>query len=250
MRLPAPRMAALGQASFEYAISGVGAPCVVLINGSGGPIEGWHTLFDRLAEASTTFAYNRPGLGRSTKPNRPQTATAMVDDLRALLLAAQAPRPWLIVGHSFGGLIANLFARLHPEEVAGVILIEATSPDDVTLLRGHETRLQKTLAWLSGRAFPLHRHHEVAHAMQSADEVRAAPAFPAVALTVITGTRPAMAWATSSTAMALRAAHQQALARLSPLGRHVLATRSGHFPQFTEPDLVFSAIRDSLRGEG
>lgn len=247
--LPTTKTAQLGQASFEYAVSGVGAPSVVLVNGSGGPIEGWHKLFDRLAETSTTFAYNRPGLGRSTKPSRPQTAAAMVEDLRALLLAVQIPRPWLIAGHSFGGLIANLFARLHPHEVSGVILIEATAPEDVVLLSGHETKLQKALAWLANRAMPLHRYHEAVHAAQSAAEVAAAPAFPPIPLTIITGAKPAMAWASNSTAIALRAAHQQALAALSPLGRHIHATRSGHFPQFTEPDLVLSAIRETVRSD-
>jgi pimeloyl-ACP methyl ester carboxylesterase len=247
--LPKSKIVQLVQGSFEYAVSGVGAPSVVLINGSGGPIEGWHKLFDRLAETSTTFAYNRPGLGRSTKPTRPQTAGAMVEDLRALLLAVRVPRPWLIAGHSFGGLIANLFARLHPQEVSGVILIEATAPEDVVLLRSHETKLQRALAWLANRAMPLHHHHEAVHAAQSAAEVAAAPVFPPIPLTVITGAKPAMAWASNSSATALRAAHQQALAKLSPHGRHIHATRSGHFPQFSEPDLVLSAIRKTVRSD-
>lgn len=46
--VPQSKIAQLGQAAFEYAVSGVGAPSVVLINGSGGPIEGWHKLFDQL----------------------------------------------------------------------------------------------------------------------------------------------------------------------------------------------------------
>jgi pimeloyl-ACP methyl ester carboxylesterase len=76
--LPPTNVIQLGSASFECLVAGTGRPSVVLINGSGGPIDGWYTLFGSLFEVSTTFAYNRPGLGGSTKPTRPQTASAMV----------------------------------------------------------------------------------------------------------------------------------------------------------------------------
>jgi pimeloyl-ACP methyl ester carboxylesterase len=230
--------------TFEYVVAGVGRPSVILINGSGGPVEAWHKVWPALSEATTTLAYNRPGVGQSTKPLRPQTVATAVRELRALLVGVAVPRPWVPVGHSFGGLVANLFARLHAQDVAGVVLLEATSPDDVSLLKRHENALQRGLAWVANHLLPLNPNHETLHALQSVTEMAAAPAFPALPLRVISGARPALAWATSEELLALRARHQASLVGLSPLGIHIQATRSGHFPQFTEPNLVISTIQE------
>lgn len=246
LTLPATKLFEVGDTTFEYVTAGTGKPSVVLINGSGGPIEGWHRVFSALSEATTTFAYNRPGLGRSTRPLRPQTAGAMVEDLRSLLLAVPVPRPWVLVGHSFGGLVANLFARLHPNDVAGVVMLEATAPDDVSRLKPYENALQRGLAWVANRLVPLNPNHETLHASKSVSEITGAPAFPPLPLRVLTGTKPAMAWATNSEMLALRAKHQESLAGLSPLGVQLQASKSGHFPQFTEPSLVTSATKELI----
>jgi pimeloyl-ACP methyl ester carboxylesterase len=240
--MPASKLFESEGATVEYVTVGAGKPTIVLINGSGGPIAGWHKILPLLSGATTVVAYNRPGLGRSSKPIRPQTAGAMAEDLKRLLIATGAPEPWVLVGHSFGGLVANLFARLHAGSICGVVLLDATAPEDVLLLRKHENLLQKSLAWVANRLAPLNPNHETPHALQSVTEIAGAPAFPSVPLTVITGTRPALAWATNRELLALRAQHQKSLVGLSPLGQQLLATKSGHFPQFSEPELVVSAI--------
>lgn len=240
--LPESKLLEAEGATVEYVTVGAGKPTIVLVNGSGGPIAGWHKILPLLSGATTVVAYNRPGLGRSSKPIRPQTAGAMAEDLEKLLIAIGAPEPWVLVGHSFGGLVANLFARLNARSVCGVVLFEATAPEDVLLLRKHENLLQKGLAWLANHLVPLNPNHETLHALQSVAEIAGAPAFPSVALTVITGTRPALSWAMNRELLALRAQHQKSLVGLSPLGHQLLATKSGHFPQFSEPELVASAI--------
>ncbi|AXF84477.1 Soluble epoxide hydrolase [Ephemeroptericola cinctiostellae] len=244
LMLPATKLYEIGDTTFEYVTAGVGEPSVVLINGSGGPMEGWHRVFSALSETTTTFAYNRPGLGRSTKPLHPQTSGVMVEDLRNLLLAVSVPRPWVLVGHSFGGLVANHFARLHPNDIAGIVMLEATAPDDVSHLKLYENALQRSFAWVANHLFPLNPNHETLHALKSVSEIACAPDFPLLPLRILTGTKPAMAWATNSEMLALRAKHQESLAGLSPLGVQLQASKSGHFPQFTEPNLVISAIQE------
>lgn len=241
-QLPTSRVVDVDGRAVECLLAGQGGPTVVLINGSGGPVAGWMRVFADIAAQTTTLAYNRPGIGRSAKPAADQTATEMVAGLRRLLAVLQLTPPHVLVGHSFGGLVANLYARQHPAEVAGVVLLEASAPEDLTALKVHENALQKGLAWLMRKLVPPQRWHETEHTQRSAAELAAAPPFPPVPLRVVTGTQPAMAWATRPELLAARAAHQRGLAALSPLGRQVLAEKSGHFPQFSQPDLVVATV--------
>jgi pimeloyl-ACP methyl ester carboxylesterase len=245
-QLPTSGVVDVDGRAVEMLLGGEGHPVVVLINGSGGPLAGWQPVFAGIAAQATTLAYNRPGIGRSAPPAEPQTAATMVATLQRLLAALALAPPYVFVGHSFGGLVANLFARLHPQQVAGVVLLEATAPEDLTALKAHENALQKSLAWLMNRVAPLPPHHETRHTGRTAAELAAAPPFPPVPLRVITGARPAMAWATRPELLQARAAHQRALAGLSPHGRQVPAGKSGHFPQFSEPDLVVATVLELL----
>lgn len=244
--LPAATLVDVDGHAVELVRAGSGAPTVVLINGSGGPLAGWMRVFDGIAQRTTTLAYNRPGIGRSARPAKEQTARAMVAALNRLLATLQLPPPYVLVGHSFGGLVAQLFARLHPSDVAGVVLLEATAPQDLTALKAHENSLQKSLAWLMRRLAPPPHWHETECTSRSAAELAAAPPFPPVPLRVVTGTKPAMTWATRPALLQARAEHQRGLVALSPLGRQVLAEGSGHFPQFSEPDLVVATVLDVL----
>src|SRR5688572_12888529 len=127
---------ALGE-TIEYVRAGTGPTTIVLVNGSGGPIEGWLKVFDPVTAFGTVFAYNRAGIGKSSKPVAPQIGSRMVASLRAVLLEAGLAPPYVLVGHSLGGMIVNLFARLHPSEVSGAVLIEATGVTDAAIFAQH-----------------------------------------------------------------------------------------------------------------
>ncbi len=228
----------------EYVSAGGGACSVVLVNGAGGPIEGWYRIFDPVAGFAKVFAFNRPGIGGSAKPGVPQTAGHMVASLRMALQAVRMPPPYVLVGHSFGGLIVNLFARLYPDEVTGAVFVEATAPEAMGSLETLENAAQGALKSLLQRLFPPHCNAETVHAHSSASELMRAPAFPTIPLIVITGGKPALAWATPAALLAARAAHQRKLVHLSPLGKQIFAPRSGHFPQLSEPELVVAAIAE------
>ncbi|WP_052736095.1 alpha/beta fold hydrolase [Aquincola tertiaricarbonis] len=241
MRLPRQTALVDGQ-RIEFAVQGHGRIGVVLVNGAGGPLEGWHRLWQPLAERTRVLAYNRAGIGRSARPVAAQAGPRLVAELRALMALAELPRPCLLVAHSLGGLIANLYARQHPGEVAGMVLLEATAPEDPPLLAAHAGRLQRLLQSTLDRVWPADPLGEVRQVPATLAALAAAPPFPAIPLRVVTGAAPAMAWATPAQARALRAAHQRGLATLSPHGQQVMAPRSGHFPQFSEPELVLREV--------
>lgn len=236
----------IGSSTLEYGTSGTGSPAIVLINGSGVPIEGWYRVFAELETLSTVLVYNRLGIGKSSKPKEPQTGAVMVETLRELLLKAGLPPTYLLVGHSLGGLIANLFVRCYPEEIRGVVFLDATAPEDIAMMAAHETALmrflQRTLDAIHGKD----SLGEITHATRTSELISLAPAFPDIPLIVVTGGKPAMSWLISAPALAERAEHQRRMAVLSPRGKQIIAKRSGHFPQFTEPGVVVQAVREAL----
>jgi pimeloyl-ACP methyl ester carboxylesterase len=241
---PKQQALVLGE-TIEFVTAGSGASTVVLVNGSGGPIEGWHKVFGPIAEFANVFAYNRPGVGGSSKPRVPQVGSHAVRSLRAALSTAELSPPYVLVGHSLGGLIVNLFARLHASEVSAAVLIEATATKDISVLAKHENSVQRFVRVMLENVAPPNPNAETQHVRSTVAELQLAPPFPAVPLNVITGGKPAMAWATAPEAIAARAATQKELVSLSPIGKQIMATRSGHFPQFTEPHLVIAAVAEA-----
>ncbi|WP_257452048.1 alpha/beta fold hydrolase, partial [Archangium lipolyticum] len=76
--VPPKQKASIHGQALEYIIAGQGSPTIVLVNGAGGPIEGWHRVLEPLSALGTVFAYNRPGIGGSGKPVVPQTGEVIV----------------------------------------------------------------------------------------------------------------------------------------------------------------------------
>jgi len=232
--------------TLEYVVSGNGAPTIVLLNGAGVTLEGWRALYPDIERLGTVFAWNRFGVKDSDSPRLAQTGAVVVASLRELLRYAGLAPPYVLVGHSIGGLYANLFSRLHPAEVAGVLFIEATHPRDQEMLKEHKTRLGKTLEnvlSLPQRLFRANLHSEIDSVPETVDEIAAAGPFPPVPVAVVTGGAAPPKWLMAAAALRSRQHHQQELARLSPQGEQIIAAHSGHFPQLTEPALVLSALR-------
>jgi pimeloyl-ACP methyl ester carboxylesterase len=138
------RIVVIDDLKIEYATSGMGSPAIVLVNGAGGPLESWHKLLPHIEILGTVLAYNRPGVGRSTKPVEPQTGDVVVRSLRGLLGHLRLSPPYVLVGHSLGGLYVNLYARSFPGEVTGVILLDAAAPEDAGLVSEYSTAIQRT----------------------------------------------------------------------------------------------------------
>lgn len=113
-----------------------------LQTGSGGPTVVFETAFDpaghlqwyhiqkELPKMYTTFSYDRSGILWSERGTNPKTGEKMAEELHALLEKANAPRPYIIVGHSFGGTLIRFFVKKYPTDVAGVILVDSQYPND------------------------------------------------------------------------------------------------------------------------
>jgi pimeloyl-ACP methyl ester carboxylesterase len=117
---------------------GAGSPTVVFVSGLKASAEDWNTaekqaptVFAEVAKFTRVCAYDRPGtpvgekLSRSDPVRQPTTAQDAVSDLHALLRAAKEPTRYVMVGHSYGGLVAKLYARFYPQDVSGQVLVDA-----------------------------------------------------------------------------------------------------------------------------
>ena len=157
--IPHKQKAQIQGSALEYVMSGSGAPPIILVNGSSGPVEGWYRVYAELETFSTVFAYNRPSIGGSDRPNHPQRGDVIVTTLRELFAAVGLNLPYLLVGHSLGGLYVNLYARRFPHKVAGVIFLDAAAPGDEVLQDNYQTPLQYILNKISGLFKPAKNTH-------------------------------------------------------------------------------------------
>jgi len=238
---------AVDESKFEYAKAGHGSPVIVFLSGYGAEMDtAWGKVWPQVKGISTVFAYNRLGYGASDRAEHPQSGSVIVAALRDLLHRQGLRPPYVLVGHSIGGLYANLFARQHPREVAGVVLVDSSHPDQQEITRDKAGVMQRVT---SGVLFALDavvhsRHSEITSFEQTAQEIKHAGPFPDIPLVVVTAGVAPPSWFIREDIVRMHEDNQRDLVRLSPHGKQVIAHKSGHFVQNAEPEVVVAAIRD------
>jgi pimeloyl-ACP methyl ester carboxylesterase len=167
-------------------------PTVVLEAGMGSFSPNWYWVQHELAPTVRSVAYDRPGLGWSRRSRRPRDAQTIAGELRDALREAGIGPPYVLAGHSFGGLPVRAFADLYPELTAGLILVDASHPDQwVRWPTPHADRIlevsQRVLGWLGWlgllRALHLARAISAGLPARQAAELRAGAALPGLAAT-------------------------------------------------------------------
>lgn len=259
---------------------GQGGPTVVLVSGFGNTGGAWTILPDAVsppavlpgvAAFTRVCAYDRPGTlldadppddhSRSDPVPQPTTAKAMVADLHALLTAAGVPGPYVLAGHSFGGLISRLYAATYPDEVVGLVLVDAFSegvragltPEDwQTWTATNGVPSPELLA-----TYPALERTDINAAADAIEQAAAARPLQAMPLVVLAAGRTGEMTAEQVAALppgypahletALRA-NAAFLSRLVPGARLVTAADSGHYIQAEHPELVVEAIRQVVAG--
>jgi pimeloyl-ACP methyl ester carboxylesterase len=253
-----------------HGANGPGRHTVVLISGYHDSGEAWGideiikppavgpAVPVALAADHRVCTYDRPGTlryvngnpltDRSTPVAQPRTAADVVAELHAVLGAAGVPGPYVLTAHSLGGLFARLYAQTHPEQVAGVVFVDAFSA---------------TVPADFGARWPLYRdtylnavppgtvlgapEAEKIDLDASVAQVLAAPAFPPVPIDVLTKTEPFETTLPPPPGLTvgelnqLYEGAQAAIVALRPSTPHTIATGDSHYIQWQSPDLVVSA---------
>lgn len=205
---------------------GSGSPTVVLDAGLGSGHGAWLGVAPELEKTTRVCTYDRAGIGESdTRAGRPATSVgAMADELSLLLQKARIPAPYVLVGHSYGGMIVRLAAHRHPDAVAGLVLVDASS--------AHQFEgewLANDNAWYDGGT-------EVDRAT-SGTELAAVKSLGAIPLIVLTQGQMSGQFAIDWSRF------QDELAALSSNALHIVARDSDHGIQDKAPALVIDAIR-------
>jgi pimeloyl-ACP methyl ester carboxylesterase len=254
--------------------SGTGSPTVVLVSGLRGAGDYWNSsvpgttpVFDTVAAHTRVCEYDRPGtvragnaFGLSDAAPQPTTPAAGAADLEALLEASGERGPFVLAAHSYGGMIARMFASEHPQQVAGLVLIDALSERFADALGADDYA-----AWVASSAvsaddlaeYPaIERMDEDASFAQMRDsgplpsvplvvlsaDVRYGPLWPGMiaAGRLPPGTPPDLGYAIDRA----QRSSQLYQAGLLPGATHISSTHSGHDIPVQNPDLVTRSILD------
>jgi pimeloyl-ACP methyl ester carboxylesterase len=154
---PPGRLVDVGGYRLHVLDSGKGHPTVVFEAGLPGSVLSWHRVHEELAQVVRVVSYDRAGLGWSDPGPEPRSAERIVEELRRLLDRAEIPGPYILVGHSFGGLTTRLFAARYPDDVAGLVLVDPVGPGEWVPLSERERRRLAGGARLCRRAAGLAR---------------------------------------------------------------------------------------------
>lgn len=255
--------------SLYLSCKGSGSPAVILESGIHDSSDPWGmteteppvppapSVFDGVARFTRVCAYDRPGTIRYTNPitltvrsspaHEPRTLAGMVDDLHALLLQAGLPGPYVLVAHSYGGLIVRLFAQRHPAEAAGLVLVDAFGTEIKPLFGDLWPAYEKTLNQ-PGTPLDALPGFETVDADEAIAAIEQAPRLPSIPVAVISKTAPFATAPTVPEALRMRLEQvwpevQAKQVDLEPQTPHILATGSDHYVQLRDPDLVVGAVR-------
>lgn len=255
--------------------AGDSGPVVILDAGVGGFSLEWLPVQKALSKHAVVCAYDRAGYGWSDMGPLPRTTAHISGELHSLLHAADLSPPYILVGHSFGGYSIQHFARTYSDEVAGLVFVDSSHPEQVERLpkaerkrrtvtvpgarsvyvmrqmrlhpnypKGQETLAMELLrSWKSAKTI----REEMQGFPISARQVRQAGALPDVPIVVLT--RGRRVWPYTEHGDALEATWmtlQDELAHLLPGAVHLIAEDAGHSIHMDKPGIVISAVNTML----
>ena len=247
-----------GRHQIEANIAGDGSPVVVIEPSFGGSAAEWRSIAETLAAQTTVVTYDRAPYGASSRAADRRTPADIAGDLHVVLQALGIAGPVVLVGFSVGGMYVRAYAALHPDQVAGMVLVESSHEGQTPLLNEVFTwkvKLEELLfqpkvlfsrrSWRGGAdRRSMLREWRAFRRLTSADRPLAPGALGDKPLLVLTradggpyGGRQWRLW---------HGFHREQ-ARLSANSRHVLSAHADHALNESDPELVIDAISEVVR---
>ncbi|MGG3563077.1 alpha/beta hydrolase [Neobacillus rhizosphaerae] len=215
-----------------------GKPTVIMDAGYGDFSKAWDSVIEDISILSNILIYDRAGLGKSEKGSNPRTSREMVKELKELLIKAKIQPPYILVGHSFGGVNMRMFATEYPNEVCGLILVDST-PED------YRERFLSTMSQEFQQAYNKQfvlegNYDEFMESLKQLKETRLKLHIPLIVLSA--GKKAHY----SIESQELWNEMQREIREISSNGEWVIAENSAHYIQNDEPEVVVSAIKKMI----
>lgn len=221
-------------------IAGAGRPAIVFSSGLGDTFDSWRTVQSAIAAGcARTLAYNRAGYQGSDAAQGRRDSTTIVAELRGELQRRGIAPPYVLVGHSLGGLYMQYFARQFPHEVAGLVLVDSTHWDEQLRMgadiRGDGERRGRVMLFMSFIA-----RRELADSVLAGEQVHASPG--ARISTIVLSSTGALRGETPASRTHAARLQEDIVAEFG--ARHVRVGGSGHYIQLDRPEVVIDAVRE------
>lgn len=256
--------------------TGSGTPAVVLDSGLGDTYISWRKVQPQIAQFTRVCSYDRAGLGFSYYSRHPSTSKDFAEELRILLHNAAIPTPYILVGHSMGGFDVRLYVILYRSDVAGMVLVDSSHPEqqkrlppelkdmDATWLREQEFfeftmpfGIPRLLGFCGSdaevRAAECNFHNvreavaELKSVSESAAQAATTGSLGDLPLVVLSHDpdkpQPDLPEDLVKPTNDAWEKMQEELTHLSTRGTQIIAKNSGHYIQLDRPDLVIEAVR-------
>jgi pimeloyl-ACP methyl ester carboxylesterase len=248
---PTVGLVSTGKRKLYLACMGTGSPTVVMDAGLDASSGSWAGVASKIAPVTRVCVYDRANLGRSEKAPTPRTSQDLVDDLRALLANGGVRPPYVMVGHSLGGLNVRLFTSEATEMVAGLVLVDAWHEEQWDRLVNlvpppSEGEPQAYKDYRVALQNPIQGNEKV-DLQKSGAEVRSQrKPFGSMPLIILSHGKPMaeVPPAASPIFELLWSQLQIDMLSLSTNSKRIVATQSGHSIQIDQPQLVIDAVRE------
>lgn len=214
-------------------------PSVILESGigDGGTMSGWDEVQNKVKDFAQICLYDRAGLGKSEKGTDSRNTIQIANELHELLNVSKITPPYILVGHSMGGLHIQTYAMLYPNDIAAMVFVDPTPKELVDTLKAEA--IDRLIA--SGASQGV-LDEAVQGLNESIPTFHFLPSLPDVPVVVITSSYTGEGGVDKSQWEELKGHHQNLAGQVSD-GTHIIATKSGHYIQMDESELVIDAIR-------
>lgn len=273
--MPGP-LVDIGGYKLHIYCDGQGSPAVIFDSGLGNSFASWQKVEPQIAQFTRACSYDRAGLGYSDSSPQPRTSKVIAEELHRLLQRSGVAPPYILVGHSMAGFDVRIYTSLYPAEVAGMVLVDASHPDQVNRfppalndLNGSWLREQEFLTFITPFGIPrllgfcapdpevraaecnFHSESESWAELkafnESAEEAGKTGSLGDLPLAVLSSDpdRPEPDLPEDLVEPTNRAWQQmqEELSHLSTRGTHRIAERSGHYIQRDRPDVVVAGVK-------
>lgn len=252
-------MVDVGGYSLYLYCTGMGSPTVILEAGLEGDHRSWEQVQSEIAESTRVCSYDRAGLGNSDRGPVPRDAKLTTADLHALLTQADIAPPYILVGHSFGGLLTRRYVFEYPDEVTGMIFVDSLHEDwwqaALALLPADASHDSERLSSFRNYLMRDWRNplgnREVMEIPAVVEQIRETGNFGDMPITVLTaGTfnvlNPGLPPDLETSLANLFRELQGRIAALSTVGTQTVIPDSGHNMPRENPQAIADAIRDMI----